>query len=124
MPQYTLNRDFVLRNTKGVISFTKGEPTNVPSYMVMDAVAIGAEAVGAETPSLVPKDNVVPEAPQGDERQSQILTAISLLVEKNDASDFTGSGSPSVKAVEGVLGFDIDRSELVEAWKKFNADKA
>lgn len=56
MPQYTLNRDFVLRNTKGVITFTKGEPTNVPSYMVMDAVSIGAEAVGAETPSLVPVD--------------------------------------------------------------------
>lgn len=124
MPQYVLNRDYTLRNTKGVITFTKGQPTNVPPFMEMDAVGIGAEAVEKATPSLVPPEDKVVVNPEGEERQAQILTAISLLVEKNDASDFTGSGSPSVKAVEGVLGFDIDRSELVEAWKKFNADKA
>lgn len=124
MPQYKLNRDFVLRNTKGVITFTKGEPTNVPTYMEMDVVAIGGEAVSKATPSLVPQDAPEKDNPQGEDRAAQILTAISLLVEKNDAADFTGSGTPSVKAVEGILGFDIDRSEVVEGWKKFNADKA
>jgi hypothetical protein len=124
MPQYVLNRDYTLRNTKGVITFTKGQPTNVPPYMEMDVVAIGAEAFDKTTPSLVPQDEDEARSPEGEDRQSQILTAISLLVEKNDASDFTAMGSPSVKAVEGVLGFDIDRSELIEAWKKFNAGKA
>lgn len=33
-------------------------------------------------------------------------------------------GAPSVKAVENILGFDIDRAELVAAWKHFNAGKA
>lgn len=123
MPQYTLNRDFVLRNTKGVISFVKNEPTNVPQYMVMDAVQIGAEAVGAETPSLVPVDEKREVSPEGEDRQEQILTAVALLVEKNDSNDFTSMGSPSVKAVEGVLGFDVDRGEVIEAWKLFNANK-
>jgi len=123
MPQYVLNRDYTLRNTSGVITFVKGEPTNVPPYMEMDAVFIGAEAVDKKTPSLVPPEEKVVDTPEGEDRQSQILTAISMLVEKNDASDFTGSGSPTVKAVEAILGFDIDRSEVVDAWKKFNADK-
>lgn len=123
MPLYTLNRDYTLRNTKGTISFVKGEPTNVPPYMVMDVVGIGAEAVGASTPSLVPQDDAVVTTPAGHEREGQLMTAISLLVEKNDSADFTATGCPSVKALENVLGFDVDRSEVVDAWKKFNAEK-
>ena len=87
-------------------------------------VAIGGEAVDTNTPSLVPKDDAVVTTPIGQEREGQIMTAISLLVEKNDASDFTATGCPSVKALENVLGFDVDRSEVVDAWKKFNAEKA
>ena len=124
MPNYILNRDFTLSNTKGTITFEKGVPTNVPPYMVMDVVQIGADAVEGDTPSLVPVDKVIPVAPDGDERKAQILVALDMLVERNEAKDFTASGAPSVKAVEGILGFDVDRSEVVKAWTEFNAAKA
>ena len=83
---------------------------------------IGAEAVGKATPSLVPEMEDKPPVPEGQDRMAQIQTAISLIVEKNDAADFTGSGAPTVKAVENIVGFDVVRGEVVAAWTQFNAE--
>jgi hypothetical protein len=124
MPQFKLNRDFTFRSPKGVISFVKDKPTNVPHHMVMDVVGIGAEAVEDETPSLVPVDPKVASAPEGKERDAQLRAAIELIVERNNSDDFTGGGTPTVKSMEAVLGFDVDRDEVVAAWKAYNASKA
>lgn len=124
MPLFKLNRTFTLRSVKGTISFVKDEPTNVPANMVMDVVSIGAEAVEGQTPSLVPVDKQIPQAPEGTERDAQLQTAIGLIVERNDSNDFTGGGVPSVKAMEAILGFDVSREEVVGAWKAFNSAKA
>lgn len=123
MPLYTLNRDFTLRSTSGVISFIKDEATHVPPFMEMEVVGIGAVAVDKPTPSLVPRDAPVADAPQGTEREEQILTAISLIVEKNDSKDFTSTGTPSVKAVEAILGFDVDRPEVTAGWAAYKASQ-
>lgn len=121
MPKYTLNRNFTLRTTSGVIAFAKGVETHVPPHMEREAVAIGAEIVNGQAPSLVPSDNALPKVPEGADRREQILTAIALIVDRNDAEDFTGSGSPSVKAVSKVLDFNVERAELAEAWAEFKA---
>lgn len=119
MPNYILNRNFTLSNTKGTITFEKGVPTNVPPYMVMDVVGIGAEAADGDTPSLVPVDAKQPDKPEGDERKGQMFVAFEMLVERNESKDFTGSGVPTVKAVEAILGFDVERSEVLGAWTEF-----
>ena len=36
--------------------------------------------------------------------------------ERNDSKDFTGQGVPTIKSVEKIVSFDVDRSEVVEAW--------
>lgn len=124
MPQYVLNRDFILRNTYGVISFSKGEPAFVPPIMEREAVMIGAEKVDGNTPSLVPEEKSEVEVPFGDERESQILVAFELIVERNDPADFTGQGAPTVKAVGKVVGFDVERGEVQSVWQKWKLAKS
>jgi hypothetical protein len=120
MPEYVLNRNYVLRTTKGhTISFVKGEPSWVPPIIEKDAIAIGAErADGGATDPLGPEKEAV-KTISGEELKTQMFTAFELIVEKNDAKDFTGQGIPSVKAVERILGFDVDRSDVVQAWTEF-----
>lgn len=119
MPNYVLNRNYTLRTTSGVLSFVKGQPTFVPKHMERDVVAVGGEIVDGEAPALLEPEKVIPQAPVGEDRSKQILTAIELIVERNDSADFTGSGSPTVKAVERILGFDVDRGEVAAAWAEF-----
>ena len=125
MPEYVLNRNYTLRTTNGVISFEKGQPTWVVPMMERDAVAIGAERVEGEAPNPL-GDFDVPKLPvyTPDECTAQILSAFELLIERNDAKDFTGQGVPSVKAIEKIVGFDVDRSEVLETWAQYKADKA
>ena len=121
MPLYTLNRNYLLRTTSGVISFNKGEPTHVPKHMEREVVAIGAEIVEGSAPELLEPEKKLEPSPVGEERREQIATAIELIVDRNESNDFTGSGRPSVKAVERILGFDIDQSEVNSAWNEFKA---
>lgn len=119
MPKYVLNRDFLFSNTKGAITFEKGVPTHVPPHMEMDVVSIGAEAADGATPSLVPVDTPHVDKPEGEDRKGQMFVAFEMLVERNESKDFTGSGVPTVKAVEAILGFDVERSEVLGAWTEF-----
>jgi hypothetical protein len=120
MPEYVLNRTYTLRTTSGVISFQKGTPTWVPPYMERDAAGIGAQRVdGKDIDPLGEEEVKVPEI-GFDERQAQIRTAFELIVETNDAKDFTGQGVPTVKAVEKITGIrNVERGELLELWQAF-----
>ena len=124
MPLYVLNRNMVFSTTKGVISFTKGQPAYVPPHMERDVVAIGGERVDGDTPSLTPKESPASSTPYGEERETQIHVAFDLLTERNDPNDFTGSGCPTVKAVEKITGFDVDRSEVGQLWQAYKLTKA
>ena len=124
MPLYVLNRSMVVSTTKGVISFTKGQPTYVPPHMERDVAAIGGERVDGDAPSLTPKEVTAPSTPYGEEREVQIHVAFDLITERNDPNDFTGSGCPTVKAVEKITGFDVDRSEVSQLWQAYKVNKA
>lgn len=118
MPNYTLNRDFMLRTTDGVISFVKGEPAWVPPNMVKHAVGIGAEPVDGAKPDLTD----APEAPEqlsDEDRKALILAAFEQIKGKNDSKDFTGAGCPTVKAVERIVEFAVERTEVAELWNEF-----
>ena len=124
MPQFVLNRTHTLRTTNGVLSFVKGEPTNVPPEMVKDIIAIGGiRADGEQVDTSEPVAAVKP-ALVGIERQDALYAAFALIAEKNDPKEFTGQGVPTVKAVEKIIGFDVERMELVEAWTAYKIAKA
>ena len=124
MPEYVLNRDFVLRTTMAhTIAFKKGEPTWVPPIIEKEAIAIGAErADNGKTDILVPEANGKSQM-TFEELREALFTAFDLLVEKNESDDFTAQGVPKVAVVEKMIETDIDRKELVEAWTEYRAGK-
>lgn len=124
MPSYTLNRTYTLRTTNGVISFEKGIPVTIPKCMEKEAQMIGAERVDGDAPDLLEPEKVVAPALTMDERRGQIFVAFEALVEKNDAKDFTAQGVPSVKAVERIVDFTIERTELAECWQEYRVKDA
>ena len=124
MPLYQLNRTYTLRTPNGVVSFTKNEPVWVPTHLERDAAGIGAvRSDGKHVDMIEPEQAKLPEL-GADERVSQMNVAFELLIERNDAKDFTGQGVPTVKAVEKIVGFSVERSEVLEAWAAYRVAKA
>ena len=122
MAEYVLNRNFVLRSMTGhSVNFVKNVPTFVPALIEREARGIGAERVDGANPDMLDPESpeVVPLS--HDERAEQIRTAFALLTERNDSKDFTGAGVPSVKAVEKLVDFDVDRNEVVALWQAYRA---
>lgn len=124
MPNYTLNRDYTYRSVTGVVSFKKGEPTWVVPAMEKELIAIGAERVDGEAPEVLDPAAPVIVPLSAQERRDELFTAFQMLTEKNDSKDFTGAGVPTIKAVEKIVSFDVDRTEIVELWGEFKVMKA
>lgn len=124
MPKFVLNRDYNHLSPNGCISFKKGEPTSAPSYMTKELLQIGAELIDGVAPSLTPEEPKAPVIPEGGDRREQIMAAFALIVDRNESSDFTGSGRPSVKAVEKLTGFDVEPKEVSDAWDEFKVSMA
>lgn len=124
MPDFVLHRDYALRSMTGhMINFKKGDPTWVPPACVKEAVAIGAVAVDGPVDVLDPevKESVVPE---GEERKELIFAAFEDMEAKNDREDWTASGMPTSKALEKILGFEVDSKERNALWIEYRASKA
>lgn len=126
LPKLVLNRDHVLTTTKGhSIAFKKGEPTHVPASCYQDAIAIGAQPADGSDPNVIEDrkaDNKAPSDPA--ERNPLILAAIEKIVAGNERKDFTAAGSPTVRAVERELGFDVDAREVAAMWQEYHEKKA
>lgn len=124
MPNYVLNRNYVLSTVDGVVSFKKGEPTWVVPVLEKAAVMIGADRVDGDTPSLMEPEKPVVEQLSYDERKQQIRMAIETIAARNDAKEFTGQGVPTVKAIERIVNFDIERTEATEMWHEYKLELA
>lgn len=125
LPKLTLNRDYVLATTKGhIIAFKKDKPTHVPASCFQDAIAIGAVPADGSDPNVLEdkQDSKAPADPA--ERSPLILAAIEKIVAGNERKDFTAAGSPTVKAVERELGFDVDAREIAAVWQEHHEKKA
>lgn len=125
LPKLVLNRDYVLTTTKGhAIAFKKGEPTHVPAAVYQDAIAIGAQPADGSDPNVLEdkKDSKAPVDPA--ERNPLILAAIEKIVAGNERKDFTAAGSPTAKAVEREVGFDVDAREVATVWQEYHEKKA
>ena len=122
MAEYVLNRNFVLRSMTGhSVNFVKNVPTFVPALIEREARGIGAERVDGANPDMLDPETTEVAPLSHDERAEQIRTAFALLTERNDSKDFTGAGVPSVKAVEKLVDFDVDRNEVVALWQAYRA---
>lgn len=125
MPAYVLNRNYLLRTTDGVAAFEKGVPCWIVPEMEKHAVAVGAERIDGLAPDPLGASDL-PKLPiySADERTTQIIMVFEQLIARNDSKDFTAQGVPTVKAVEKLLSFDVERAELIELWTQMKIDKA
>jgi len=120
-----LNRNHTLATTMGhILGFKKGEPTAVPRFLYQEALSIGAEPLEkADAPSL--DERPAGAAPMDlAARAEAIDAAVAKIVGMNQRKDFTAAGSPSVKAVERELGYDVDGREVAAAWQRAADAKA
>lgn len=108
-----LNRNYTLHTQFGhTIQFKKGEPTHVPPICRSAALAVGALPPDGSDPNILGDDDIKKAPVDPAERNKLIMTAIELLVEKNERTDFAASGSPHPKAVSREVGFNVDSKEL------------
>lgn len=130
MPVYKLNRNYTLRSVLGrIINFKKGEPTYVPPELVKEIVQIGGEAVdeasGKALEQELPSDeNKAPALLEGEALMVAIKQAIIAIVDRNDPKEFTAGGAPHVKAIERIIGQDIDATDRDTAWNDYRVEKA
>lgn len=124
MANYVLNRTHTHRSTMGVVSFIKGEPTAVPSMLEKEVIAIGAVREEGVTPDVLSDAPSAPEPLTQTQRVDELFLAFELIIAGNESKDFTGAGVPTVKAVEKIVGFDVDRVEIGEAWAQYKVAKA
>lgn len=83
----------------------------------------GCVAVGASAPAEEVDPDPEPEAEvPGPSRMEQIQAAIRELIDRNDGSGFTSTGSPYVREVAVILGDEVKRSEVEEAFAAMSAD--
>jgi hypothetical protein len=121
MPMMQLHRSFRLATLKGhSVRFEKNTPTHVPNEVVAEAIAIGAIVVDGEEFDVTPKDAPKPNAGPAEAavREEQILDAINALVMENDRESFTAGGIPKDKAVSGLVGYRVQKSEVMAVWMK------
>lgn len=121
MPKFTLHRNFVLRTTKGhIISFKKGQPTNVPPVCVEAAVAIGAQPVDVQDGDVLGEEEVKPSMTPG-ERKAKVFEAFCVMKTRNERNDFTASGIPDARRLQPLLGFEVTSRERDSYWQQFRA---
>lgn len=124
MPEFVLNRNYVLQHGAHCLNFTKGQPTWVPPALVKEAAKIGAEPVDGSSVDIL--DNEKPEAIvlSAEERIAEMVTAIQMICEKNDTGDFGGDNRPTVAAVENIVPFKTSKKEIGVAWNEYKAKQA
>ena len=95
------------------IAAREGQPVYAPDIYEEELARLGGE-VFDESPEPVEEPAVEPVI--------GFIEAFEQLVEKNDLSDFNQSGEPKVAAVREIVGADVSRADVQEAWAAFQEE--
>ena len=122
------NRPFTLRTTKGhTVRFSKaGEQKDIPNAILNEAMQSGILPIDdnadvtpePQASKTDPKKAELGHGPQtAPEREAAVREAILAMVERNDSSEFTGTGIPKTDAASREAGFKVDSSERDAVWE-------
>lgn len=120
--QMQLDRTAILRHKATGMSFKfePGKPVRIPPQCIKAAISMGARVVDGDTPDIFneekPQVNHGPIDPE--ERLEEIVEVVTQMIERNDRDEWTGTGTPSVPRVTELLGYKVQKSEVVEAFAK------
>lgn len=121
---FIMNRNHVVTSVLGhSVSFVKGKPTHVPKEMHKEALAAGAFPEGDGEVDMGDKQ---PEAPEmsGEERIEMLKMILADMKSRNEREDFTATGTPKVKVVTALAGFEVTGAEIGELWTEMNQEAA
>ena len=120
-----INRDITIASTLGhMLTFKKDVPMPVPPIMVRTCAERGAERVDGADVFNEPAEDAYVQATDPGQRLEDIREAIARIVTINDTGDFTAAGVPNVAAVGREVGYRVDRTEVVKAWRQRSEDLA
>lgn len=114
--KFTLNRDKVVSAGGHAIEFKKGVPTHVPPAAYKAVTAVGG------IPDEQLEDDPEPQSKEpadADQREKLILSTMKQMADKNAREDFTGTGMPTLPALNERLGFRIDAAERDALWTQY-----
>jgi hypothetical protein len=116
-----LDRRATLRHLSGQsVTFEPGVPVGVAPQLVKSAIGMGAKVVDGVTPNLLDEEptpvNRGPIDP--DERMQEITEVVAQMIERNDRDEWTGTGTPNVQRVTELLGYKVQKNEVVDAFAK------
>lgn len=125
---FVSNRDVVVRSIKTGMSilFKKGVKTRVPPSMHEDVMERGVLPVNddgspvqaAEHEAVVNEPKILLAPEDGNERGKKIKEVFKALIARNNATDFTASGTPNAGSVTAALGWKTDQKEVRQVWEK------
>lgn len=89
----------------------------VPALIAHEVASIG---MLAESEIEEPEDKTLPARPVDPAKlQAEVFMAFGMLKEANDRESFAGTGIPKVQAVEKLLGYNMNGTEVKDLWGKF-----
>lgn len=107
-----------------IVLFEANVPRMVPALIVPECMAAGCAPTNlASTPKLEDVSRAKVEF-QGDIRRSMLYLAVKTLAEENDPKKFDAGGYPKTATVSAMLGFEINRQELVTVYQQYTTAKA
>jgi hypothetical protein len=120
--QMVLDRNAVLRHPSGAsIRFIRGEPIGVAPQLVRACIGMGAKSVTGDVriDDEEAEDNKPYYGPSDpEERIEDMVPIIEAMIEKNDRSDWTGTGTPNVAKVTAMVGYKVTKEEILEAFNR------
>lgn len=116
-----LDRRATLRHISGQsVQFEPGVPIGVAPQLVKSAIGMGAKVVDGNTPTFDEQEatpiNRGPIDP--DERIEEITEVVKQMIERNDRDEWTGTGTPNIQRVTELLGYKVQKNEVVDAFAK------
>lgn len=119
-----LDRRATLRHISGQsVQFEPGVPIGIAPQLVKTAIGMGAKMVDGNTPDLS-EDQPTPvnRGPiDPEERMEEIVEVVEKMIDRNDRDEWTGTGTPNVQRVTELLGYKVQKDEVVDAFAKARA---
>ena len=124
MPEFTCNRTVTITAKGHCVVIRKGQPSYVPLELAQEAIALGAEPVGADKEAFLPTDETTEEQLSVEDRNAMIFAAFDQIVATNNSSDFGADCKPTLAAVKELVKFPLVKKELVALYQQYRVSKA
>ncbi len=113
--------------TSGHTLVIPAEGVEVPDMFRREAIARGAEPLasdGSVVAAASKNDDGATGKSTADNRKDLIKEALRTMLNGSNEEDFTAAGTPNLKRLQAVAGFQVSRADADAAWAEVQAEAA